>query len=162
MLIHQMDVVTAFLNGTLEEEIYMKQPEGYAKPGEIYLVCKLKKFIYGLKQTSKCWYIEFKRFMNEIGFNESTADPCIFIKINNNISILAIYVDDLICLTDEQEEMINVKKKLEKRFKMKDTGELHYSLRISITNNNQEKSIGIHQHQYIMSMLDFLWNLLIQ
>lgn len=55
MLIHQMDVVTAFLNGTLGEEIYMDQPPGYIKKGEENLVCKLKRSIYGLKQSSRCW-----------------------------------------------------------------------------------------------------------
>ena len=54
MLIHQMDVETAFLNGKLGEEIYMQQPEGYVKPGEKYLVCKREKSLYGLKQSSPC------------------------------------------------------------------------------------------------------------
>ena len=150
-----MDVVTAFLKGTLEDEIYMEQP-GYAKPGENYLVCKLNKFIYELKQASKCWNMEFKRFMNEIGFNEHTSDPRVFTKIDNNISIIAVNVDDFICLTEGQKEVINVKKKLKNGFKINDMGELHYCLGISITMNNQKKSIGIHQHQYIMSLLERL------
>lgn len=54
MLLHQMDVVTAFLNGTLEEEIYMQQPDGYIQQGKEHLVCKLKKFLYGLKQSPRC------------------------------------------------------------------------------------------------------------
>ena len=66
MKIHQMDVTAAFLNGDLEEEIHMKQPEGYAEPGKEDLVCSLKKSIYGLKQSPKCWnqkldkYSDFK------------------------------------------------------------------------------------------------------
>ncbi len=55
LMIHQMDVITAFLNGNFEEEIYMAQPEGYINPGNEHLVCRLKKSIYGLKQSSRCW-----------------------------------------------------------------------------------------------------------
>ena len=60
MIIHQMDVVTAFLNGKLDEELYMQQPDGYIKPGEEHLVCKLKKSIYGLKQSPRCWNKAFQ------------------------------------------------------------------------------------------------------
>jgi hypothetical protein len=60
MLVHQMDVITAFLNGRLEEEIYMEQPEGYVKPGTEHMVCKLKKSLYGLKQAPRCWNKEFR------------------------------------------------------------------------------------------------------
>ena len=60
MLIHQKDVVTAFLNGKLDEEIYMQQPEGYIEPGKEHLVCKLKKSLYGLKQSPQCWNKAFQ------------------------------------------------------------------------------------------------------
>ncbi|CAB4027047.1 Hypothetical predicted protein [Paramuricea clavata] len=81
MLIHQMDVVTAFLNGTLDEEIYMQQPEGYVEPGKEGLVCRLKKSLYGLKQSPRCWNNVFKEFMLSLGFVQSVANPCIFIRV---------------------------------------------------------------------------------
>ena len=68
MLIHQMDVVTAFLNGELSEEIYMQQPDGYVIPGKEHLVCKLKKSLYGLKQSPRCWYNAFHMYVESIGF----------------------------------------------------------------------------------------------
>ena len=77
MLIHQMDVVTAFLNGKLEEEIYMEQPDGYVHPGKEHLVCKLQKSLYGLKQSPRCWNTAFREFMEQIHFKQSAADPCI-------------------------------------------------------------------------------------
>ena len=82
MLVHQMDVVTAFLNGELREDNYMEQPSGYTQPGKERLVCKLKKSIYGLKQSPRCWSQKFTNHMKTLGFTESNADPCVFVRIN--------------------------------------------------------------------------------
>ena len=72
--LHQMDVKTAFLNGNLDEDIYMEQPEGFAKKVNEHLVCKLKKSIYGLKQASRQWYIKFNNTITSFGFKENTID----------------------------------------------------------------------------------------
>ena len=91
MLIHQMDVVTAFLNGNLKEEIYMEQPPGYTQPGMENLVCKLKKSLYGLKQSPRCWNTAFREHMESIHFKQSGADPCIFIRTEEtSITIVAV------------------------------------------------------------------------
>ena len=71
MKVHQMDVVTAFLNGDLEEEIYMQQPDGYVEAGQEDLVCLLKKSLYGLKQAPRCWNIKFVNHVRKIGFQQS-------------------------------------------------------------------------------------------
>ncbi len=105
MLIHQMDVVTAFLNGRLDEEIYMQQPEGYIKAGEEHLVCKLKKSLYGLKQSPRCWNREFHDYMMKIGFKQTEADPCIYINSKDLFAIVGVYVDDLILITESNEQM---------------------------------------------------------
>ena len=78
MLIHQMDVVTAFLNGKLDEEIYMHQPDGYVVQGKEHLVCRLKKSLYGLKQSPRCWNTVFQQYMESIGFEQSPADSCVY------------------------------------------------------------------------------------
>ena len=80
MLIHQMDVVTAFLNGRLKEEIYMQQPPGYAEQGKEHLVCKPKKSLYGLKQSPKRWNTAFREYTESKHYQQSGADPCVFIK----------------------------------------------------------------------------------
>ena len=78
--VHQMDVVSAFLNGELTEEIYMKQPLGYVQTGKEELVCKLRKSIYGLKQSPRCWNEKLRDHLKSAGFKESGADPCVFIQ----------------------------------------------------------------------------------
>ena len=80
MLVHQMDVVTAFLNGTLEEEIYMEQPSHYVEKGKEKLVCKLNKSLYGLKQSPRCWNAVFTEYMEQAGFVQSSADSCVFVQ----------------------------------------------------------------------------------
>ena len=154
MLIHQMDVVTAFLNGNLEEEIYMRQPEGYIEAGQEHLVCKLKKSLYGLKQSPRCWNTAFKDFMQEIGYVQSVADPCVFIKKANTLSVVAVYVDDLILLAETEEDMRSLKSKLCARFKMKDIGRLHYCLGITVVHDDDRNCLWIHQRQYIQNIID--------
>ena len=73
--VHQMDVVSAFLNGELKEEIYMKQPPGYVQLGKENLVCKLIKSIYGLKQSPRCRNQKLCDHLKSLGFKESGADP---------------------------------------------------------------------------------------
>ena len=152
MLIHQMDVVTAFLNGTLDEEIYMQQPEGYVESGKEELVCRLKKSLYGLKQSPRCWNNAFKEFMLSLGFVQSDADPCVFIRVlNDKLAIVTVHVDDLILLTETEEEMIDLKTNLANHFKMKDMGILHYCLGVSVT--IKDGVLQISQEQYIGKIL---------
>ncbi|RVX18514.1 Retrovirus-related Pol polyprotein from transposon TNT 1-94 [Vitis vinifera] len=78
--LHQMDVKTAFLNGDLDEEVYMEQPTGFVEVGKEDLVCKLNKSIYGLKQASRQWYLKFDRIITQNGFKENTVDRCIYLR----------------------------------------------------------------------------------
>ena len=107
MLIHQMDVVTAFLNGKLDEEIYMAQPDGCVEAGKEHLVCKLKKSVYGLKQSPWCWNRAFSEYLESIGFEQSAADPCVYIRSTEPTTIIAVYVDDLILITKPEEVIKN-------------------------------------------------------
>ena len=150
MLLHQMDVMTAFLNGTLEEDIYMEQPDCYVEQGKEDLVCKLRKSLYGLKQSPRCWNKAFTELMKSISFNQSTADPCIYVQ---DTYIVAVYVDDLIIATKTPEEMQEVKQLQSSQFQMKDMGGLHYCLDTTIEQDTTEKSIGLYQKQYLLKML---------
>ena len=155
MLVHQMDVTTAFLNGDLEEEIYMEQPEGYVVSGKEHMVCKLKKSLYGLKQSPRCWNRAFRESMESQNFIQSQADPCIFVKRSSDgskLTIVAVYVYDLIIITIAKEEMKQIKSYLSNHFQMKDLRSLHFFLGISIEQN--EEGMKLCQKQYIEKLLE--------
>ena len=78
MIVHQMEVLTVFLNGTLEEEIYLQQSESYIQPGREHLLCKPKKSLYGLKHAPTCWNTTLMEFLESIQFDRNTAYPCVF------------------------------------------------------------------------------------
>ena len=95
--VHSMDVSSAFLNGDLNEVIYMRQPEGFIVPGKETQVCKLNKAIYGLKQAAKCWNDFFTKFLTNLNITHTTSDSCAY--TSNQIDILriiALYVVVLI------------------------------------------------------------------
>uniref|UniRef100_A0A2N9GPK3 Integrase catalytic domain-containing protein n=1 Tax=Fagus sylvatica TaxID=28930 RepID=A0A2N9GPK3_FAGSY len=97
--IHQMDVKTAFLNGELDEEIYMEQPEGFIVPGKEKKVCRLVKSLYGLKQAPKQWHEKFDNAMMSNGFRINECDKCVYIKnTTSGYVIVCLYVDDMLIM----------------------------------------------------------------
>ncbi|WJZ86369.1 hypothetical protein VitviT2T_005829 [Vitis vinifera] len=102
--LQQMDVKTAFLNEELEEEVYMKQPEGFPSSDGEKLVCKLKKSIYGLKQASRQWYLKFHNIIYSFGFVENVMDQYIYLKVNRSkVYFLVLYVDDILLATNDND-----------------------------------------------------------
>jgi hypothetical protein len=99
--LHQMDVKTAFLNGVVEEEVYMEQPEGFVIHDRESHVCKLKKALYGLKQAPRAWYSRIDSYLTDLGFSKTTADDNLYYKVvDGRPLILVLYVDDLYGHTD--------------------------------------------------------------
>ena len=97
--IEQMDVKTSFLHEDLEEEIYMKQPEGFMVKGKKELVCRLKKSLYGLKQSPRMWYQKFDTYIQGLGFTRSKEDHCVYFKlIGDRVIYLVLYVDDMLLI----------------------------------------------------------------
>ena len=132
----------------------MQQPPGYVQSGKEELVCKLKKSIYGLKQSPCCWNEKFCEHMRALGFKESGADPCIFIRENEKkkLEIIAVYVDDLILIAETLEEIQYMKYCLSETFKMKDMGELRYCLGVNF--ELDENGIKLSQKQYLSRLLE--------
>ena len=112
--LHQMDVKKTFLNGVIEEEVYIEQSQG-SKVEDIWThVCKLKKAMYGLKQAPRAWYGRIDSFPSNMDFTKSKADPNLYLNIvEDEPVILLLYVDDLF-LTGNEKHIMESKKKLEK------------------------------------------------
>ena len=131
--LHKMDVKTTFLNGNLDEEVYMDQPEGFSVEGKEHMVCKLKKSIYGLKQASRQWYFKFNDTITSFGFKENTVDRCIYLKVSGSkIIFLILYVDDILLATNDLGLLFETKSFLSKNFEMKYMGEASYVIGIEI------------------------------
>ncbi|GBN06747.1 Retrovirus-related Pol polyprotein from transposon TNT 1-94 [Araneus ventricosus] len=117
ILINVMDVKTAFLNGDLDEVVYMSQPQGYDDGTR--KVCKLNKSLYGLKQAPRQWFHKFQQFMNKVKFKQSTSDPCIFIRKEKGRKIIIyLYVDDLLIAGSDPDEVKTVINLLQNEFEM--------------------------------------------
>ena len=157
--IHQMDVKTAFLNGSLDCEIYMSQPEGFVHPDRPNHVCKLKKSIYGLKQSARCWNTTLDEYLKSVGYHKSNADGCIYVKsvkeANDRISfvILGVYVDDIIPVSNNPVLLKAEKAALCERFEMIDQGEIHYLLGMSIKRDRECRTLTISQANYVERVL---------
>ena len=154
MELHQMDVKTAFLNGELDEVIYMKQPEGFIKSGKEDYVCKLKKSIYGLKQASRQWYKKFDSVISSFGFEENVVDECVYIKAaKNDFIFLILYVDDILLASSSMKLLKETKSFLSNNFDMKDLGEASYVLGIEIKRDRKLGILGLSQQNYIQKVL---------
>ena len=128
--IFQLDVKNAFLNGNLNEEVYMEPPPGMNLNGKIL---KLKKALYGLKQAPKAWYDKFSNVLINLGFTSCYTDTALFVKkTGDSIVILLLYVDDMIITGNDKKGVNDVKSMLKETFDMSDLGYLRYFLGIEV------------------------------
>jgi hypothetical protein len=152
LIVHQMDVKTAFLNGELEEEIYMDQPDGFVVKGEERKVCKLLKSLYGLKQAPKQWHEKFDRTLLSAGFVINEADRCVYYRHGGGDGvILCLYVDDILIFGTNMDVINEIKSFLSKSFDMKDLGEADVILNIKLIKH--ESGITLTQSHYVEKIL---------
>jgi hypothetical protein len=152
--LHQMDVKKAFLNGDLEENIYMAQPKGFVVKGKESMGCRLKKSIYGLKQASRQWYLNFNRTIRNFGFKENVEDNCVYEKFKNEKFIfLILYVDDILLASSDVNLLQETKKFLSSKFDMKDLGEASFVLGIKIHRDRRKGVLRLSQKAYIEKVL---------
>ena len=150
MFVNQLDVKSAFLNGILQEEIYMWPPEGLQVPSG--QVCKLKKTMYGLKQASFEWNRKFDNCVKGMGFKQCISDKCLYVKIERDVKLyLLLYVDDFLIASNNQSKLNSVKEKLASEFKMRDLGEVSYFLGVKITRTNN--GMFLSQESYLQKVL---------
>lgn len=160
--VHQLDFVGAYLNGVIEEEIYMEMPNDlhkvlHKREASKYKnkVCLLKKAIYGLKQSGRLWYEKLDTKLREMNLAPSKCDPCIYINKNdNNMTLIAIYVDDLIVASSDQNVLTNLKNELANTFEMKDLGPIQFCLGIEFNQDVKSGKICMSQSKYIQHLLE--------
>jgi hypothetical protein len=128
-----MDIKTAFLNGDLDDEVYMEQPEGFVLPNNEKKVCKLVNSLYGLKQAPKQWHEKFDTVILSNGFKHNRADKCIYSKFTKDYGVIVcLYVDDMLIFGTNMKGVYETKKYLTSMFKMKDLNEVDTILGIKV------------------------------
>ncbi|KAK8993390.1 hypothetical protein V6N11_033491 [Hibiscus sabdariffa] len=152
--IWQMDVKTAFLNGKLEEDVYMTQSEGFVTPENARKICKLQRSIYRLKQASQSWNLRFNEAIQEFGFIRNEDEPCVYKKFSGSIvSFLILYVDDILIIGNDIPTLQSIKTWLSSCFSMKDLGEAAYILGVKIYRDRSRRLLGLSQSTYIDKVL---------
>lgn len=154
MHVHQMDVVSAYIQGNLHDEIYMEQPEMFKKKENPEKVCKLNKPIYGLKQSGREWYNRLDKFVSEQGGYQNEADPCVYVfGENEKRVIMIIYVDDILLASKCLKEIDKVKEKLKMEFEINDLGKVSDILGIHIEREGEIGKMKLTQEKYVKELL---------
>jgi hypothetical protein len=152
--IWQMDVKTTFLNGNLDEDVYMIQPEGFVDSINAGKICKLQKSIYRLKQASQSWNICFDEVVKGFGFHQNEEEACVYKKESGSVVVfLILYVDDMLLIGNDIPIIESIKASLKKSFSMKDLVEAAYILGIRIYRDRSKRLIGLSQVTYIEKVL---------
>ncbi|CAI7796567.1 unnamed protein product [Closterium sp. NIES-53] len=150
-VVKQMDVTTAFLNGVLEEEIIMAQPEGFDDGSGKDL--RLKKALYGLKQAPRQWYLKLRGVLEEIGFTPSTADHSLFLLgEGEQRSFMVVYVDDILIFSPSFHLVKEVMLKLQDKFKCKALGDMSFYLGLHIERDVEKQCRRVHQRKYLEAL----------
>ena len=147
--LHQFDVKNAFLHKDLEKEFHMDIPLGYKERRQKNKMYRLKKSLYRLKQSPQAWFGRVTKSILNRGYSQSQEDHTLFIKLSSirRVTLLIMYVDDIIVTSDDNEEMLGLKVYLTKEFEIKDLRSLRYFLGIEVarfSTRNFYLSIEIH------------------
>jgi hypothetical protein len=153
LLVHQMDVKTSFLNGELDEEIYMEQPVGFVANGQEGMVCKLLKSLYGLKQAHKQWHEKFDKTLTYVVFIVNEADECVYYRYGGGEGvILYLYVDDIQIFGTSLDVIKETKNFISNNFEMKDLEEVDVILNIKLLREGNG-GITLVQSHYVEKVL---------
>jgi hypothetical protein len=151
--IFQMDVKSAFLNGNLEEEVYVEQPAGFVVKGEEEKVCRLKKALYGLKQAPRAWNSRIDGYLSQKGFTKCPYEHALYVKKNlhGRIMFVCLYVDDILFTGDDPTMIQDFKQSMVKEFEMTDLGLLAYFLGLEV--KQCSNGIFVSQAKYATEVL---------
>lgn len=151
--VHHMDVKSAFLNGELKEEVYVKQPLGFVVEGEEHKVLQLRKALYGLKQAARAWNAKFDTTMLSLGFQRSSAEHGVYTRARGlSRLIVGVYVDDLVITGHNVTDITSFKSEMKQLFRMSDLGLLSYYLGIEVHQGHD--GITLRQAAYATKLLE--------
>jgi len=149
----QLDVETAFLNGVMKDEVYVRQPSGY-ECGDHTKVCKLLKALYGHKKASRAWCKRLVEALMQGGLKAADADPCLFVgEVNKEVCYVLVYVDDLLLESASHKAVEHTKEHIMKTFKSREMGEPSFFLGMHIKRDVQAGVLRLGQRQYTMDVL---------
>ncbi|CAL5357317.1 unnamed protein product [Camellia sinensis] len=134
----------------------MSQPDGFKVAGKEDWACKLKKSLYGLKQSPRQWYKRFDRFMTEKKYTRNQYDHCVYFRklSNDSFICLLLYVDDILIASKNKVEIDKLKAHLAREFEMKDLGEAKKILGMEIKRDRKKGTVCLTQTQYLKKVLD--------
>ena len=151
--VDQIDVVAAYLNSDLEEEVYMEPPPGALAKNQEGMVCRLMKALYGLKQAGRAWYKKMLKDFLQMGFTVSTSDQSVFIrKKSGGVLVVSVSTDDMTVSGGDRKSIQDFKKEIGKRFTITDGGPLTWFLGLEVKRNRDERVIALNQKGYIEAM----------
>jgi hypothetical protein len=151
--LESVDISSAYLNGQLEEEVYMRQPEGFVENGNDWF-WRLYKSLYGLKQAGRCWHNKLNEVLEQMGFKRLICEHSIWVYSRGTSRIIIpVFIDDMTIAAKTKEEIAQVKDELKAHFKLRDLGPTSWLLGVEIKRNRSKCSITLSQRQYILDIL---------
>jgi hypothetical protein len=148
-----MDVKSAFLNGELQEQVYVEQPPGFVLRGHENKILHLVKALYGLRQAPRAWYAKLDSSLIELGFQRSTSEHAVYLRgVGDHRLVVGVYVDDLVITGANGDDITTFKEEMKAKFQMSDLGLLHYYLGLEVTQS--EAGITICQGAYAAKILE--------
>lgn len=155
MYVNHIDITSAYLNGNIKEEVYMKQPLMFEDKDRPNAVCRLRKTLYGLKQAGREWNKRINDILIEMGFVRCKSDTCVYVlRKDGSISYIAIYVDDMLLASSCKSEINNIVRHLNKHVEAIDRGPISFYLGMEIIRNGLTGDISIHQKKYAEEVLE--------
>jgi hypothetical protein len=150
--LYQMDVKSAFLNGFLQEEVYVKQPPGFESTEFPHKVYRLRKVLYGLKQSPRAWYGCLRGFLFSKVFEMGKVDKTLFLlRQGDHILVVQVYVDDIVFGGSSNSLVVRFAEDMSKKFEMSMMGELHFFLELQI--KEAKEGTFVHQAKYMNDIL---------
>ena len=152
--LESVDISSAYLNGELKEEVYMKQPEGFEEKSPEW-VWRLRKSLYGLKQAGRCWHEKLHEVLTKLGFDRLVCEHSVWVYLRDGVRvIIPVFVDDITIAAKSKDAIQRVKDELRAHFKLRDLGPTSWLLGVKIDRDRSKHSLSISQRQYALDILE--------